>query len=347
MSRRDDNEREDEPLDPRALREWIARHRRRLCDYIDAEGEVDDPNPQHAWSFPPHVIVWSINNGWAINGATPTDYVVGNDTLGSARDAARYFVRHFRERARRLEAARSGRVSEDSQALTRWASALMMSVRDDAGWPEELPGNEPPGARRAEALLNGPLFDTAAAAELASTVRIVHRRKAAPGGEHHGIYFYLDVSRHTLRLFDALAKRIVDIDAYFAPLVVHRVQYAMVYFGINFGNAAQEIEVEKQADDMRVRNPELSRRIDEYGAKDGDLLPIHFVDNANQPFTAHPCLVREPGKAYKAEDSYFNCRDQKFHKQMERSTLVSMRLIAASIDPDVVTEARRAFARRV
>jgi hypothetical protein len=344
---RNQHDDEDVPLDPRATREWVAKQRRRMCEFIDAEGELDNPDPQHAWSFPPHVIVWSLTNGWAINGSSPSDYVVADDALGSPRDAARYFARRFRERARRLEAARSGRTSDESQALTRWASAIMMSARDDEGWPEELPGNESPGAQRAESLFNGPLFNTTADPDLGSTLCIAHRRKDAPGGEHHGIYFYLDVSRHTPRLFDALAKRIVDIDSYFAPLVAHRVQYAMVYFGINFGHAAQEIEVEKQADDMRARHPELSRRIDEYGAKDGDLLPIHFVDDRDQPFTAHPCLVREPGKAYKAEGSYFNCRDQKFHKQMEGSSLVAMRLIAASIDPDVVAEARRAFATRV
>ena len=97
---------------------------------------------------------------------------------------------------------------------------------------------------------------------------------------------------------------------------------------------------------MRARNPEMSRRIDEYGLKGSDLIPIHLVDNTDQPFTAHPCLIREPDNPYTAEAEYFNCRDQEFHKEMESSSVVAMRLIAASIDPDVVAEARRAFAAR-
>ena len=327
-------------------RDWLARERRRLCEYIDAEGEIDDPNPQVAWTFAPHVVVWSITGGWAISGNPPTNYVVANDALGSPRDAARYFARRFRERARRLEAP-TGRTTEESRALTRWAEALMTSVRQDDGWPENLPGDEAPAVARARAMLGGSLFKPATDPELAPVLRIVTRAKDAPGGEHYGVYFYLDVARTPApRVFDALARRVIDIDTQFAPLVAHRVQYALVYFGVNFGQAKKEIEVEKAADDMRARNAELSRRIDEYGAKDGDLIPIHLVDDSDRPFTAHPCLVREPGKAYVAEAKYFNCRDQAFHKQMEGSSLVAMRLIAASIDPDVVAEARRAFRGR-
>lgn len=336
---------EDAPLDPRTIREWIAKERKRLCEYIAAEGEIDDPNPQAAWHRAPHVIVWRINGGWALSGNPPTNYVVANDALGSPRDAARFFARRFRERARRLEAP-SGRTTDESRSLTRWAEALMLSVRHDTGWPEQLPGSEPPATARARALLNGSLFKTSTDPELAPVLRIVHRTKDAPGGEHHGIYFYLDVSPTPApRVFDALARRIIDIDTQFAPLVAHRVQYAMVYFGVNFGNAKKEIEVERAADEMRARNAELSRRIDEYGAKDGDLLPIHLVDDRDQPFTAHACLVCEPNKPYVAEDKYFNCREQAFHKQLEGSTMVAMRLLAASIDPDVIAEARRAFAR--
>jgi hypothetical protein len=288
--------------------------------------------------------VWALEGGWALSGDPPMQYVLGNDALGSPRDAARYFVRRFRERARRLEAP-TGRTTDESRALTRWAHALMLSVRQDDGWPEELPGNEPPAVLRAKALFKGSLFRTAGDPDLEHRLRIVHRCKDAPGGEHHGIYFYFDVHRlPPPQVFDALARRIVDIDAQFAPLVAHRIQYALVYLGINFGHPAQEIEAERQSDLMRARNTELSHRIDEYGAQDGDVLPIHFVDDTDRPFTAHPCLVREPGKPYVAEATYFDCRTQAFHKQLEASPMVAMRLLAASIDPDVIAEARRAFA---
>jgi hypothetical protein len=345
MSRNPADEDGDEALNPWAVREWLAEERERLCEHLAAEGELENPDPQPAWWFAPHVIVWALGDGWALGGSLPTHYVVGNDTLGSPRDAARYFVRQFRERARRLESP-TGRTTDESRALTRWAEALMMSVRQDDGWPEELPGNEPPAELRARAMLKGSLFKTATDPDLAPVLRILHRCKDAPGGEHYGIYFYFDVERIPApRVFDALARRIVEIDTQFAPLVAHRVQYALVYFGINFGNHAQEIEAERQADQMRARNVELSQRIDSYGAKDGDLLPIHFVDDTDQPFTAHPCLgSRDPGRAYVAEATYFNCRDQPFHKQLEASPLVAMRLLAASIDPDVIEEARQAFA---
>lgn len=340
---RDDEE--EEPLDPEQKRAWIAAQRKRIADHFAAEAELDDPDPQAAWSFPPHVIIWSIRDGWAISGAPPIEHVVGDESLGSARDAARHFARRFRERSRRL-ASSKGRADE-SDALARWAEALMNSVRLDDGWSDALPGDEPPSAQRAEELLRGALFDTSADPDLTPTLRILHRRKEAPGGDHHGIYFYLDVSgRPGPRLFDALARRMVEIDTQFAPLVAYRVQYALVYFGVNFGQPAKEMEVEKQADEMRARNPELSRRIDEYGPKGNDMLPIHFVDSTDQPFTAHPCMVREPGKPYTAEAKYFNCRDRAFHKQMEGSSDVGLRLIAASIDPDVVAEARRAFRAR-
>jgi hypothetical protein len=344
MSDEQQNE-EGDVLDPQAVREWILAERERLSDYLTAEGGLEYPNPQAEWWFAPYVIVWSIEGGWALSGNPPTDFVVDNDAIGSARDAARYFVRRFRDISRQLEAAQGE--SEDSQTLARWAEALMMSVRQDEDWPEEPSGNDTPAAGRAEELLKGALFQTTADPLLAPVLRIVHRRKPAPGGDHHGVYFYLDVSGPPEpAAFDALARRITEIDTQFAPLVAHRVQYAMVYFGINFGTGEKEIDAERRADEMRARNPDLSRRIDEYGLKGSDLIPIHLVDNSDQPFTAHPCLVREPDNPYTAEAEYFNCRDQEFHKQMESSSVAAMRLIAASIDPDVVAEARRAFAAR-
>ncbi len=136
----------------------------------------------------------------------------------------------------------------------------------------------------------------------------------------------------------------LEVETQFAPLVGHRVQYALVFFGITFGMPDQEMEAERQADKMRERHPELSQKIDAYGAGNADLLPIHFVDDGDVPFTAHPCMVRDPNKPYTAEAKHFDCRDQPFHKSMEESPDVALRLIAGSIAVDVVKEARKAFA---
>ena len=59
----------------------------------------------------------------------------------------------------------------------------------------------------------------------------------------------------------------------------------------------------------------------------------------------HPVASFLALDAYTAEAKYFNCRDQPFHKSMETSPDVVLRMIAASINPDVVAEARKAFGK--
>lgn len=343
--------RDKEPEDPEQKRAWVAAQQKRLREYFAAEALFgDDTEVRPAWVLAPHVVVWAIPGGWAIGGTVPFDYAVDqNDVLRSPRDAARHFGRKLRERSRLL---RNSRGSEgEAEALARQAEAVLTSVRDDTGWPDEFPMDEstlapgPTAWQRADRLLAGKLLKTDGDPDLAATLRIVHRKETAPGGPFFGIYFYLDVTNPTPELFDALAGKIADIEKQFAPLVAHRVQYALVFFGINFGQPQREMEAYRQADEMRARHPELSRRIDDYSTRNADLLPVHFVDDTDTPWTAHPCMVRDPNKPYSSEAKYFDCRDQPFHKSMAESPAACTRLITRSIDPEVIAEARRAFGR--
>ncbi len=332
---------------------WLYEQGTELLGYLDTEGVPTTPNPVPAWTFPPYVAVWEIADGWAINGQVPTFHDVGStDVLRSPRDAARYFARRFRTGGQRLLAA--GQHVQEAQSLVRLAEALLTSVQTDEGWPvnyqrrqETAPGSEL-AYERAEALMNGPLFDGRTIPEFGHAIHIASRQEQiAPCGPFFGLYpvINLRAASSLPRLYDALAQRLLEIETEFAPLVAYRVQYAAVVFGLNFGTPTEEIEAERQADEMRVRHPELSASLDEYGAKGTFLLPMHFVDDTDTPFTAHPCTVRDPSKAYTAEETYFNCRDQPFHKQMEASQSVSMRLIAGSIAPDVIEEGRAALGR--
>lgn len=342
--------RDTEPEDPERERAWVAGQQERLREFFAAEALFgDDIEVRPAWALAPHVVVWAIPGGWAIGGTVPFDHAVDqNDVLRSPRDAARHFGRKLRDRSRRL---RNSRGSEgEAEALARQAEAVLTSVRDDTGWPSEFPLDEvtlapgPTAWQRADRLLAGKLFKTDGDPDLAPALRIVHRKETAPGGPFFGVYFYLDATDPTPELFDALAGKLADIEQQFAPLVAHRVQYALVFLGINFGSPL-ELEACRQADEMRARHPELSRRIDDYSTRDSDLLPVHLVDDTGTPWTAHPCVVRDPNKPYTAEAKYFDCRDQPFHKSMAGSPAACTRLIARSIDPDVIAEARRAFGR--
>ncbi|MBY0458563.1 MAG: hypothetical protein K2V38_14580, partial [Gemmataceae bacterium] len=201
----------------------------------------------------------------------------------------------------------------------------------------------PTAWQRAERLLKGPLFRPEADPDLAPVLRVVVRKVDAPCGPFFGVYPYLDASRPTPGLFDLFARRLLDIETQFAPLVAHRVQYAPVFLGINFGTPDLELEAARQSDQMRARHPDLSRRLDDYSTRDADPVPIHYVDRNDQPFTAHACLPPEPGKKYNAEEKYFDCRGHEFHKSMEKSDDVGLRLVAGSIAPDVIAEARKAF----
>lgn len=323
---RDDDD--SEPLDPAAEREWIEGEQRAVADYLAAV-RPGTGAAELAWKFPRFAAIWSVPGGWVLTGELGTHHVFDAPALASARDAARFFARQFRERSGGLP-------------LSHAADALMASVRYDDGWAD--PRDPADDARRIDAALRSPLFDTSADPELRAAVRILTKRKSAPGGDHVGVYVYLDLAgKPGPRLFDAVARRMIALDAQVAPLVAHRVLYALVVFGIDFGQPTAEIDACFQVDQMRARNPELSRRIDLYGLKGSDVLSVHFVDRTDQPFTAHPCQVRPPGKPYTAEEKYFNCRDQEFHGQMEASPQVAFRLIAASIDADVVAAARHAF----
>ena len=335
-----------EYADPAQKRAWVATEKTRLREYFNGQsmfGENAELRP--AWAVPPHVIVWAVPNGWAISGGVPFDHVVDqNDVIRSPRDAARFFGRRLRDHARKSKGA-------DADALLRKAEAVLTAARLDTGWPDDFPLDEatlapgPTAWQRAERSLRGPLFKPDTAPPLASALRILHREEEAPGGPFHGLYFCLDVSAPTPELFDALANKLLAVETQFAPLVAHRVQYVLVFFGVNHGMPDQEIEACRLADKMRERHPELSRRIDDYGPAGENLLPVHFVDDGDVPFTAHPCAVRDPAKPYAAEKTYFNCREQPFHQTMEASADPALRLIAGSIAPDVVKEARKAFAR--
>ena len=343
---------ENEYDDPARKREWVAAQKKRLREHFVAEAifaEGADLRP--AWVLAPHVVVWAVPGGWAISGMVSIDHVVGqNDVLRSPRDAARYFGRNLRERSRRLQASKGQ--GDESESLARKAEAILTSVRLDTGWPNEFPLDEatlapgPTAWQRADRLLAGPLFKAEKDPDLAPALRVLHRKLEAPGGPFYGVYFYLDVSNPTPQLFDALARKMLAVETQFAPLVAHRVQYALVFLGINFGMPKQEIEACRQSDKMRDRHPDLSRKIDGYSTADADVLPVHFVDSTDTPFTAHPCAVRDPNKPYTAEAKYFNCRDQAFHKSLESSPDVGLRLIAGSIDADVIAEARAAFRSR-
>lgn len=328
---------------------WVAAQQKRLREHFAAEALFDEgAEIRPAWVLAPHVVVWTIPGGWAISGAVPFDHTVDqNDVLRSPRDAARHFGRKLRERARLIGQSKGS--GHEADTLARQAEAVLTSVKDDTGWPDEFPLDEatlapgPTAWQRADRLLAGTAFKPERDPALAPHLRIVVRREAAPGGTFYGVFLYLDASVSTPELFDGVARKLQEIEAQFAPLVAHRVRYALVLFGINFGNPKQEIEAFRQADRMRQRHPELSRRLDDYSTRDADMLPIHVVDDTDQPWTAHPCVVRDPSKPYKAEEEYFNCRDQEFHKSMETSPDVGLRLIARSIDPDVVAEARKLF----
>ncbi|HEY1191317.1 MAG TPA: DUF4826 family protein [Gemmata sp.] len=343
--------RDGEPENSARREEWVATQQKRLREYFVAEALfAADIEIRPAWVLYPDVAVWAIPGGWAISGAVSFDYVVDqNDILRSPRDAARHFGRKLRTHARQLR-TNSGSSGTGAEALTRQAEAILAAVRDDTGWPEDFPLDEatlapgPTAWQRADRLLAGKLFKTETDPELAPVLRIVYRKLAAPGGPFFGLYFFLDASNPTPQLFDRIAHRLQEIETQFAPLVGHRVQYALVFFGINFGMRALELEACRQADLMRGRHPALSHSIDNYSARDAGVLPVHFVDDTGTPWTAHPCVVRDPNKPYTAEAEHFNCRDQPLHKSMEESPDVGLRLIAKSIAPDVIAEARRAFA---
>src|SRR5439155_15201565 len=111
---------------------------------------------------------------------------------------------------------------------------------------------------------------------LGPLVRVVHSEVAAPGGPFHGVYVYLDLrpGNPPERVFDAVARQLNAFESRFAPLVAFRVGYALVAFGLNFSEPDREVEVERQADRMRVRHPELSRALDLYAAGGQYPLPL-------------------------------------------------------------------------
>jgi hypothetical protein len=177
---------------------------------------------------------------------------------------------------------------------------------------------------------------------------VIHSKTKAPGGTFHGIYVYLDLRpEHPPDLvFDAAARRIAAFETRFAPLVAFRVEYALVALGLNFGESERELALEQHADQMRVRHPEVSKALNAYAAQGDYPLAMHFVNERDIPFTAHPCAPKPPGYKYKAEEKFFDVRMHPFHKSLENSDAVGMRLIAGSISPEIIQKARRAFRER-
>ena len=325
-------------------RAWVDAQRGNLRRYLTAElGTADGLEPEPVWTFDPYVALWLIPNGWAISDAVVNFHVVGqNEVLRSPRDAARYFARHFRQSA---EGARREGNADIAESLDLRARALQTSVELDTGWNDRP---RPAGSAERQAAQN--LRELLAAGEtdprFGPLVRVIHSETAAPGGPFHGIYVYLDLraSNPPARVFDAVARQLDAFEARFAPLVAFRVQYALVAFGLNFGEHAREVELERQADQMLVRNPELARAIDQYSPTGEYPLALHFVNDRDVPFTAHPCSQKPPGYKYKPEDKFFDVRTHPFHKSLEASRAVGMRLVAGSIAPDIIRAARQAFA---
>jgi hypothetical protein len=326
-------------------RAWLESQRVNLRQYLAQElGSAEGLQEKPAWTFEPYVALWTIPDGWAITDPVLALHVVGkNHVLRSARDAARYFGRRFRESA---ENARRNGQADIAEALANRSTALLSSVEQDEGWPDPVSA-----VASAESTARQALGNCLAAAEsdppFRQAVRVIHDEVAAPGGPFHALYFYLDFrpGRPIAPVFDALARQLTAIESRVALLVAWRVQYALVVFGINFGEPDRELEVERQADRMRARYSELSRNLDRYSPTGTYPLAMHFVDNQDVPFTAHPVVgVRAVGYEYKAEASFFDVRTHPFHQSLEKSGAVGMRLMAASIAPEFIHRARRAFA---
>jgi hypothetical protein len=325
-------------------RGWLEPQRDNLRRYLVRElGSADGLQEDPVWTFEPYVALWAIPDGWAITDPVVAWHVVGrNNVLQSARDAARYFGRRFRESA---DDARQDGQADLAEAFDNRSAALLASADRDGGWPH------PAGAASsAEPAAQQALRKCLAAAEadppFARAVRVIHDEVAAPGGRFHALYFYLDLrpGQPLAPTFDALARQFLAIESDFAPLVAWRVQYALVVLGINFGEQDREVESERQADRMRGRHPELSQALDRYSPRGSYPLAMHFVDDRDVPFTAHPVVgVRPDGYRYKAEAKFFDVRTHPFHESLEKSEAVGMRLIAGSIAPEVVSRARRAF----
>ncbi|MGE3805485.1 MAG: hypothetical protein AB7K24_12490 [Gemmataceae bacterium] len=325
---------------------WLGPQRENLRGYLQREfGPARSMGENPVWTFAPYVALWSITEGWAITDEVLCFHVIGrNNVLLSARDAVRYFARHFRESAASASADGNHDIAE---ALRARATALLHSVSLDEGWPEPVhPANE------AEPLAQSALKACLASADsdplLTRSCRMIHERMRAPGGLFHGLYFFLDFQpgQPAAPLFDALARQLLLCEERFAPLVAWRVQYALVALGVNFGESARELDIERQGDQMRARHAELSQALDRYSPTESFTLAMHFVDSKDVPFTAHPISGPVPGgHQYKAEETFFDVRTHSFHQSLEKSDMVGMRLLAGSIAPEVIRKGRRAFAR--
>lgn len=323
-------------------RTWLDSQRDNLRRYLAQElGSADGLQEDPVWTFEPYVALWTIPDGWAITDPVVAYHVTGrNNVLQSVRDAARYFGRHFRATG---ENARRDRKGEIAEMFTGRATALLGSVDQDTGWPKASVAVD------AEALLTfrNCLMEAESDIQFRRAVRVIREEVTAPSGPFHAVYFFLDLQpgQQLAVAFDALARHFAVFESRFAPMVAWRVTYALVVLGVNFGDPGLEMEVERQADQMRIRNRELSEALDRYSSKGTYPLAMHFVDNKDVPFTAHPVLGARPaGYRYKAEEKFFDVRTHPFHKSLEESEAVGMRMIAGSIAPEVIQKARRAFA---
>jgi hypothetical protein len=322
---------------------WLHSQRENLRRYLTAElGSADGLQETPLWTFDPYVAIWAIPQGWAITDPLVALHVVGrNNILRTPRDAARYFGRHFRETA---VSARRDDKADIANALSGRADALLRSVDLDTGWPNQPRSDAVSAEPQALQALQDCLKEGANAA-----IRVIHIETAAPGGPFHAVYCFLELrpGRQLAAVFDALGRLMLALEAKFAPLVAWRVQYALVVLGINFGEPTREIEAERQADQMRRRHRELSDALDRYSSTGKYPLAMHLVDDQDVPFTANPVSARSPAHEYKPEAKFFDVRTHPFHQSLEKSEAVGMRLIAGSIAPEVIQQARRAFAKEL
>ncbi len=344
--------------DPQTVRRWLSSQREFLTTYLEEETVLDrHAETQPVWMVAGVVVVWEVPGGWALTTDLLCDHVLDwGDSLGSPRDAVAYFARHFRRFADALRATDPD--LQGLEALDLLAKGLYGSAQSDHDWTAEhspsgraFPvGDDASAIRQTLSRFNQQLFleaeDGPNDPELGPLVRMVTTTQNAPGGAFSGIYFFVDLSpdKPMDKVFNSLARRLLEIERSFAPSVGFRLQYALVTFGINFGEPARELEAMKQSDLMLSRFPELTERLQDYGAEGKCVLPMHYVDQSDTPWTAHAVLPFDPARELTPEDEYFNVRNHEFHQQMEQSDNITLRLIASSVDADVVQRARQAFA---